>query len=418
MGDRGENQMTKTQPGDGRYSLLMLFFGMLTVLLALGLGRFAYTMILPGMRDGLGLNYTETGLLATANFVGYSLAALGGGLLAARYGPRLVIAFGATLVGGTMILTGLAPVFTVALVMRFLTGVGSAACVVAATSLQISWFSPRRRGLATGGISGGAGLGLVVSGAFIPLIFVAHGPDGWRYAWFYLGLLGLLVAALAAKFVRNTPEELGQVPFGSREQDYQAEGLIAVPPRLRDVYRSRSLYYLGLTYAVWGFSYIIFATFFAAYLADERGLDAAFAGRLWATAGVVSTGSGLLWGSVSDWIGRRWGLAVVFLLQAMAFVSFSQVESTTGLWVATLVYGATAFSIPAIIGATVGDMFGPRLAAAGIGFVTLIFGIGQAIGPSIGGLIADQTGSFELAFLLSGAGALAGCVLASAFRVK
>ncbi len=83
------------------YGFVVMLLCMLVATGALGLGRFAYTMILPGMRVGLSLSYTQMGLLASGNFAGYLVAALIGGLLAARYGPRLVI-------GVCLLLTGVA----------------------------------------------------------------------------------------------------------------------------------------------------------------------------------------------------------------------------------------------------------------------------------------------------------------------
>lgn len=409
---------TSSPGGRAHYGLVILSLGILSVTVALGLGRFAYTMILPEMRLGLGLDYTETGLLATGNFVGYSVSALFSGLLAARFGARVVVACGAALVGVTMILTGTASDLTTALVMRTLTGLGSAACVIGATGLQVAWFAPKRRGLATGGISGGGGLGLIISGAFIPFVFTLHAPEGWRFAWYYCGVAGLVAAAVILAFARNHPGEMGLKPIGAGRDEGRTDGNGANSPSVRAVYGSRSLQYLGLVYAAWGFAYIIVSTFFAAFLADERGFDPGFVGTLWATAGVISTVSGLAWGSVSDVIGRRFGLAIVFMLQSACFFLFVRADSVAWLWLATAMYGATAFSVPAIMGATAGDIAGPRLAATALGFITLIFGVGQALGPSVGGLLADSTGTFEHAFLLSAAVTAVGALMSLLFKPR
>jgi MFS family permease len=72
-----------------------------------------------------------------------------------------------------------------------------------------------------------------------------------------------------------------------------------------------------------------------------------------------------------------------------------------GFYVSATVFGLTAWSIPTIMAATAGDYVGPRLAPAGLGFVTLFFGIGQALGPWLGGYLADITLSFRWPFLLA-----------------
>ena len=81
-----------------------------------------------------------------------------------------------------------------------------------------------------------------------------------------------------------------------------------------------------------------------------------------------------------------------------------------------MLYGLTAWSIPAIMAAACGDVLGARLAAAGIGFVTLFMGIGQAAGPVVAGAMADASQSFLPAMLLAAVVALVGAALAAFLR--
>jgi len=75
-----------------------------------------------------------------------------------------------------------------------------------------------------------------------------------------------------------------------------------------------------------------------------------------------------------------------------------------------VMFGLTAWSIPTIMAAAAGDFVGPRLAPAGLGFITLFFGIGQALGPALGGYLADISRSFTVPFLVAGGISLAGMV--------
>ena len=70
------------------YAWVIVALGHLNVLCALGFARFGYTMILPGMKEGLDLTYAETGWLATGNLVGYQISSLIAGLIASRWSPR------------------------------------------------------------------------------------------------------------------------------------------------------------------------------------------------------------------------------------------------------------------------------------------------------------------------------------------
>lgn len=394
------------RPQGVHYGYVVLLTGILTVTGALGLARFGYTMILPAMKQGLALNNSQMGFLATGNFVGYMLFSLVGGFLASKYGPRTIIACSMLLAGLTMGLTGLAGGVGMALAMRTLTGLGSGGSNVPVMGLASAWFAPRRRGMATGLMVGGSGIALVLTGYLVPAIN-ASGPDGWRTSWLVLGGTVVLLGLLALAFLRNSPREKGLLPVGAEGAEAPA-GVPAEPPQWSQVYRSRALWQLGLIYTFFGFSYIIYATFFAAYLVQEKGLTQAAAGNLWAWLGAISMVSGLVWGSLSDQIGRKYGMAIVFALQAVCFFVFAGASSYGGYLLSALLFGLTAWSIPGIVAAACGDLVGARLAPAALGMVTLFFSAGQALGPSIAGILADASSSFGPAFTLAGVMAVLG----------
>jgi len=398
------------------YGWVILFMSVVTVLGCLGFARFGYTMILPHMKDGLDLTKTQAGNLATGNFVGYLVLAIVGGFLAARYGPQVVISLSMLLIGVAMFLTGLAPNFQMALVWRTLTGVGSGGSNVPVMGLVSAWFGTKRRGLAAGIAAGGSSVGLAITGPLIPRIIDAYGADGWRYSWYYLGAMTVIIAILCFVLLRNRPEEKGLVAIGLEESP-------PPPPQDRPfgsaqdkasslqwglVYKSGAVWHLALIYIMFGFSYIIYATFFADYLTGEAGFTKEAAGWLWMLAGLVSFVSGFIWGTASDVIGRKYGLALVYFLQGLCFIIFGLWKATPGYYLSVLLFALTAWSIPAIMAATCGDYLGPRLAPAALGFVTVFFGTGQAIGPTLAGYIGDVTGSYTWAFIIAGLAAFVG----------
>jgi sugar phosphate permease len=401
------------------YGWVILFMSVVTVLGCLGFARFGYTMILPHMKEGLGLTKTQAGNLATGNFVGYLILAIVGGFLAARYGPRVVISLAMLLIGVAMFLTGLAPNFQMALVWRTLTGVGSGGSNVPAMGLVSAWFGSKRRGLAAGIAAGGSSVGLAITGPLIPRIISAYGADGWRYSWYYLGAMTIVIAILCFVLLRNRPEERGLVAIGLEESPSPSSGGAQGKPfdnargkasslQWGLVYKSRAVWHLALIYIMFGFSYVIYATFFADYLTGEAGFTKEAAGRLWMLAGLVSFISGFIWGTVSDLIGRKYGLALVYFLQGLCFTLFGLWKATPGYYLSVLLFALTAWSIPAIMAATCGDYLGSRLAPAALGFVTVFFGIGQAIGPTLAGYIGDITGSYTWAFIIAGLAAFVG----------
>lgn len=385
------------------YGWVVIFTGLLVTIGAHGFGRMSYTLILPAMKDGLHFNYTQLGLLGTGNFVGYLLMAIIGGFLAARFGTRVVIALALVLMGITMILTGLAQTFSFALAMRSLTGLGNGAAYVPAMALGSAWFAAQRRGFATGIVSAGIGGGTMIAGLLVPIILGSYGADGWRFAWYYLGGAVLAIAGVAALMIRSSPEEMGLRQIGDSTTSGPTKSARDAVGALEwsRIYRIGSVWYLGAVYFMYGFSYIIYMTFFAAYLVNEVGVGSAEAGGLWALVGGLSIFCGIIWGGLSDKLGRSRGAAFAFVILGISYGIFALVPVKPGLYVSAVVFGFTAWSIPVIMAATAGDYVGPRLAPACLGFVTLFFGIGQALGPVPGGYLADLTHSFKWPFLLA-----------------
>ncbi|HMK35321.1 MAG TPA: MFS transporter [Desulfomonilaceae bacterium] len=384
------------------YGWFVIFAGLMVTIGAHGFGRMSYTLILPAMKDGLNFSYTQLGLLGTGNFVGYLVMALIGGLLAARFGPRMVITLALLLMAVTMILTGFAESFGFAFATRLLTGLGNGAAYVPAMALGSAWFAVERRGFATGIVSAGIGGGTMIAGIVVPAIMAAYGTAGWRCAWYYLGTAVLVIACVAGLVIRNRPENLGLRQIGAKsEAGGYSPRPTAAPMDWARIYRLGPVWYLGMVYFLYGFSYIIYMTFFAAYLCQEMGLAPSEAGRLWALVGGLSIFCGVIWGGLSDTLGRGRGAALAYAVLAISYAAFALLQSRSGFYLSAVVFGLTAWSIPTIMAATAGDYMGPRLAPAGLGFITLFFGIGQALGPWIGGYLADATRSFTGPFLLA-----------------
>jgi MFS family permease len=359
------------------------------------------------MQSGLSLDNTQAGALATANLAGYLVMAAVGGALASHIGPRLVIASGLAIVGFSMFMTGLSDSFYSAAAWRCLTGVGSGAANIAVMGMLSSWFPANRRGLAAGIAVSGSSLALIIVGPLVPYLISIYGPDGWRFSWRLFAAASMTVAFICLLLVRNRgPAALSlSTPYAGTSSPAPFE-----PPSLSNVYRSWPVWHLGLVYVAFGFSYIIFLTFFVKHLVASGGYTRSSAGNLFMAMGWASLLGGFIWGAISDRIGRRNTLVIVYIIHTISFTLFGITTSNAGFTLSALLYGLTAFSIPAIMAAACGDVLGQRMAPAALGFVTLFFGIGQAIAPSIAGAIADVSGSFSSAFLLAAFVALSGAI--------
>jgi MFS family permease len=418
------------------YALVVLAGCSLAIMGALGLGRLAYPVILPVMQPGLGLSSAQSGLLASASLVGYLLASIGGGILAARYGARRTLAGGLGTAALGLLLTGLSPSLGVALLGQFVNGLGAGAATIPSMGLAATWFGPALRGRASGVVSSGAGPGMLLAGLLLP--WLMHGTD-WRAGWHALAALVLLAALGCWLLVRNTPAELGLEPMGdaARYAGTSASGRpptlsrptegpttnsrssVAASPRppvaaslsAASPLRTPLFLHFGITFLMFGVGFTSYGTFFPAYLVREAGFSQAAAGAVWGVSGTLGTLGALLWGAVSDWIGRRAALVWVFGLFCAAFFSSALAPGPLGYYLAPVLFGVCAWAVPTIISAAIGDYFEHGRLYQSMGLITAFSATGQGLGPSLGGLAADLAGSLSAAFFLAAAAGLTGLTL-------
>ena len=129
-------------------------------------------------------------------------------------------------------------------------------------------------------------------------------------------------------------------------------------------------------------------------LIEERGLDEITAGQFWATLGLITLISGPTFGFISDKFGRQNAFALAFFVYGIAYALAAVNGSSICQWASVIAFGIAGWSIPAIMGAAVGDYSAPQNAVKVLGTITVWFSMGQVIGPALGGILAKLTDSF------------------------
>lgn len=378
------------------YGWLIVVACILTTFSCFGLARFAFAMLLPGMQEGLSLSYEQMGYLGTANFVGYLLAVAATPGVLARWRPRLTLGFALVLIAVTLAAMAQAQTFSSLLLLYLITGFGSGLANISGVVLIAFWFRRERRGRAAGLMVVGSGLAIMFSGWVVPRLNQLEGFAGWRISWLLFALIVAALAMIVFVLVRNTPEEMGLQPVGRPVALTAADVSSSYPPG-----SGRVMILLGLLYLAFGLTYMVYGTFFITSLVAEHGYPEARAGQFWAWVGFFSIFSGVLFGTLSDRIGRRLGLMLVFIIQTAAYLLAGSGLGAVALMLSVVLYGVTAWSIPAIMAAAVGDYLGAAKAAGGFSLITFFFAGGQVCGPAIAGIMAEHYGSFAPAFLLA-----------------
>jgi MFS family permease len=397
------------------YAWIIVVTGTVVIMACLGLGRFALGMLLPSMASSLGLSYAQIGYISTGNFIGYLASVLLCAPLARKIGSRQLIIIALAVIALSMALISRAQTFSAVLALYFCTGLGSGAANVPMMGLITAWFDRSIRGRAAGFVVIGSGFAIILSGKLIPYINGMKGPEGWRTNWMVLAAVVAVIAVNAYLVLRNRPEEMGLQPLGSEERAFVPVRHDASPAG-DGIYRNKALYLLGSIYFLFGYTYVIYATFIVTTLVKERGFSEAIAGNFWSWIGFLSLFSGPVFGTLSDRIGRKAGLMIVFAFQTLAYLLVAAKLPALFLYLSIFCYGIVAWSIPSIMVAAVSEYVGPEKALAAFGFITFIFGLGQIAGPSVAGLLAERTGSFSSSFFMAAAFAAMAILLTAYLR--
>ena len=390
------------------YGWIIVGVGVLVKMAGLGFGRFAYSMLLPNMRESLGFNYFEMGLLSGAILLGYLLFSLIGGILATRFGSKRVVI--ASLLCGSisMFVISRSSGFFPLLFFTFAMGAGGAGAHISMTTLSMAWFEKRLLGRAVGIIMGGTGLGIVVTGLLLPSLLVSLGVGAWRQCWLLMASITFAVSVSGLILLKERPRQIDQSSF----PDLENKGPLS-PLSKGDGLPLRSIF---LVYFIFGFAYIIYATYFVAYMVEGIGLSERIAGDIWAVFGWMCMVSGLIWGFLADRVGRRkallWNNGIISLA---VFLSL-QFHQPLFLFASAFLFGSTFLGTVTIIAASIGDQVVGKRASL-YGLVTLIHGIGQFLGTTFGGYLKDSTGSFQPTLLASLLGFLL-CIVLTALTKK
>jgi len=377
-----------------RPALRVLAGGMLGMMVAMGIGRFAFTPILPLMQRDLGISHGMAGGLASLNYAGY----LAGALLCAVW-PRVLrsrcVILGALVASiVTTLLMGAtqSPPWWGAL--RLVAGVSSAILFVV-IAIEVTETLQRSRHVSlSSALYGGIGLGIALSGAVVPLL---DRVGGWSAAWLGMGAMSILLATV------------GVLVAGKRHVT------VAVPDAVsRAGGRLDGIGRLAIAYFLEGVGYIVSATFLVTMIAHTPGLER-FAPWSWVAVGLAAAPSTIIWQRIACRIGLRATLTSAYLLQACGILLSSVAQQAFSAGLAAVIFGGTFLGIVALAMGEGGRRAGSegRRAAA---ILTVCFGAGQVVGPPLAGLLADQQGGFTLPLLLAGSVVALGGLLVATDR--
>lgn len=382
---------------------------------SLGITRFAYGLLLPPMRDDLGWSYALAGGMNTSNAAGYFLGALLTPLLLRRASAGTVMVWGALIASVLMAISGLFTDNIIWLVQRLAAGVASALVFITGGLLaaRLGALHPTRAGLLIGLYYGGTGLGISLSALAVPAAMAAASSmaHAWAAAWVVLGLacfagtagLHRVVGHLDALAPTNTPSmKSGTTRTTSRPA--------TAPTHAAHVPWSQFSFALA-GYSMFGVGYIGYMTFIVALL-REQGLPPWAITGFYAALGLAVMASPRLWARLLD--RHRDGRPMALLNGLLGAATLAPALSSAWpvVLASGLLFGAVFLSVVASTTAWVRHNLPAAQWAGGIGAFTIVFAVGQIVGPAIVGWIADGPGGLVRGFVVSALALWCGAVLA------
>lgn len=372
-------------------ALRVMFAGLCSLILTMGVARFSYTPILPVMMEQTFLDESSGGWLATINYLGYMCGAMIAALISdlklkdTLYRWGLVIAVASTL-GMVM-----AENYWLWSVMRFMAGLSSAAGLLLGSGLILNWLL-RHHYKAEMGIHF-AGVGLGIATTALLSIWMA-GKFNWSGEWLVLTVFGIILL-IPSWFWLPRPGKSSQTLSGQQLVDNP-------PPRWQ----------MNMIYAAYfcaGFAYVISATFLVAIVEKEPSL-AGNGNLVWLLAGVAAAPACILW----DRLARRTGVLVALILAYLGNILSLLLPviatNLSGVVASGLLFGGTFIGIVSLMLTMVGKFY-PTKPARPMARLTLSYGVAQIIGPAMTGMMVGYYDSYRFPLLLGAGVATAGVAL-------
>lgn len=374
----------------------------------------SFSIFYVALLEEFGWSRAETALAFSIFTIAYGFNSPIAGSLVDRFGPRTVLPLGALLVGsGLLAVTQISSLWGFYLLYGVVAAIGVSLFGSVVTFVVLNNWFVRKRGTAGGLATAGIGVGTLVMVPLLQFIIISH---GWRAAYTVLAVATLVtIPTLVILFQRRRPQDMGLLPdgddpkggAGARKARAATAGALVVDKEwasrewdLRSAMRTRRFWLVSAARGLELLSLQMFLTHQAAFFVDA-GFDKMVAASVVGTVGIVGSVGKIMWGVVSDRVGRELAYTMAFVCGTLGIVLMLNVTGQSSIWMAYgygiiygLCYGASAVLTPVLAA----DLFHGKSYGAILGGIYVVGGLGSSFGAWLGGYVFDLTGSYTWAF--------------------
>ena len=358
---------------------ILILTGIAALTIAVGIGRFSYTPILPYMISELKLTTTDAGLIASSNYLGYLLGSLIPIFPQFPKNIRSIFIYSIFISIISLFAMGLTNTFEIFILIRFIHGVFSAFVLILGTSLIVSHVQKEGKLFLGTAHFSGVGLGMALSA--IVVSYLGFLNFKWDELWFSIGILAIILSFQIIKF---TPIQKAEVKYN-----------------LKSKYKTNLGFSLiTISYGLYGFGYVAFGTFISTMSRLTPGLEKTEP-FVWLVVGITGIPSVFFWNWFGSKIGNDIGLFLANLILGLGILFSVLINNEFGIFLSCILFGISFVPITSMCLLEGQKRFaGSFIVSTAI--LTFSFSIGQMIGPYLSGLLTDYYGSFFFSMIISG----------------
>ncbi len=358
---------------------ILILTGIAALTIAVGIGRFSYTPILPYMISELNLTTTEAGLIASSNYLGYLLGSLIPIFPQFPKNIRSIFIYSIFISIISLFAMGLTDTFEVFILIRFIHGIFSAFVLILGTSLIVSHVQKKGKIFLGTAHFSGVGLGMALSA--IVVSYLGFLNFTWDELWFSIAILAIMLSFQIIKF---TPIQKAEVKYNLKSKNKTSLGFSLIT----------------ISYGLYGFGYVAFGTFISTMSRLTPGLEKTEP-YVWFVVGVTGIPSVFFWNWFGSKIGNDIGLFLANLILGLGVLFSVLINNEFGIFISCILFGLSFVPITSMCLLEGQERFsGSFIVSTAI--LTFSFSIGQMIGPYLSGLLTDYYNSFFFSMIISG----------------
>ena len=358
---------------------ILILTGIAALTIAVGIGRFSYTPILPYMISELNLTTTEAGLIASSNYLGYLLGSLIPIFPQFPKNIRSIFIYSIFISIISLFAMGLTNTFEIFILIRFIHGIFSAFVLILGTSLIVSHVQKKGKIFLGTAHFSGVGLGMALSA--IVVSYLGFLNFTWDELWFSIGILAIMLSFQIIKF---TPIQKAEVKYNLKSKNKTSLGFSLIT----------------ISYGLYGFGYVAFGTFISTMSRLTPGLEKTEP-YVWFVVGVTGIPSVFFWNWFGSKIGNDIGLFLANLILGLGVLFSVLINNEFGIFISCILFGLSFVPITSMCLLEGQERFsGSFIVSTAI--LTFSFSIGQMIGPYLSGLLTDYYNSFFFSMIISG----------------